>query len=174
MPTMTDRQTEIHQYMLEHQRTKGYPPTVREVGVEFGIKSPNGVLCSLKALVKKGWVKKTGHFSRGCVAVDPTKPEACAACGHSPANGGLAGGKSWYEIENAKTYADEEEREEVQGLALELCAATFNQAEHNDHDCWHVEDGRVKGLIGESYTLFDANAIAFYYFNAPEARQGKS
>jgi repressor LexA len=31
-------------------------PTYRELGVRFGIKSPNGVACHLKALAAKGYV----------------------------------------------------------------------------------------------------------------------
>lgn len=31
-------------------------PTVREIGDEFGIASPNGVICHLTALERKGWI----------------------------------------------------------------------------------------------------------------------
>ena len=43
---------------------RGYGPTVREIGAEFGIRSPNGVMCHLKALEKKGLITRESHMSR--------------------------------------------------------------------------------------------------------------
>ena len=37
---------------------KGYPPTIREIGLHFGIKSPNGVAYHLAALEKKGYIER--------------------------------------------------------------------------------------------------------------------
>lgn len=43
---------------------RGYGPTVREIGAGFKIKSPNGVMCHLKALEKKGLITRESHMSR--------------------------------------------------------------------------------------------------------------
>jgi len=51
---LTQRQREIFNYIREKIENRGYGPTVREIGHNFGIKSPNGVMCHLKALEKKG------------------------------------------------------------------------------------------------------------------------
>src|SRR5262249_42093209 len=47
-----------------------YGPTVREIGVQFEIKSPNGVMCHLKALEKKGLIKREGFQARAIQLVD--------------------------------------------------------------------------------------------------------
>ena len=47
---LTERQREIYDFIREKIETRGYGPTVREIGLGFDIKSPNGVMCHLKAL----------------------------------------------------------------------------------------------------------------------------
>ena len=51
-------------------RGEGYGPTVREIGEGFDIKSPNGVMCHLKALEKKGLIKRTGFRARAIQLLD--------------------------------------------------------------------------------------------------------
>src|SRR5204863_8662717 len=62
--TLTDRQREIYDFIREKIESRGYGPTVREIGLAFGIKSPNGVMCHLKALEKKGMIKREGFSAR--------------------------------------------------------------------------------------------------------------
>src|SRR5678810_766041 len=40
---LTDRQQEILDFISASIRERGYPPTLREIGLHFGIKSTNGV-----------------------------------------------------------------------------------------------------------------------------------
>jgi repressor LexA len=47
---------------------------VREIGLEFDIKSPNGVMCHLKALEKKGLIKRELHSARAIQLVDHRRP----------------------------------------------------------------------------------------------------
>ncbi|HID77315.1 MAG TPA: repressor LexA, partial [Planctomycetaceae bacterium] len=51
---LTQRQRAIYEFIRQKIRERGYGPTVREIGRQFGIQSPNGVVCHLKALEKKG------------------------------------------------------------------------------------------------------------------------
>jgi repressor LexA len=44
--------------------SRGYGPTVREIGEVLGISSPNGVMCHLRALVKKGKITRIANRSR--------------------------------------------------------------------------------------------------------------
>ncbi|MCS6975461.1 MAG: transcriptional repressor LexA [Gemmatales bacterium] len=62
--TLTKRQKEIYQFIKEKIESRGYGPTVREIGAHFGIKSPNGVMCHLKALEKKGFIQRQGFSAR--------------------------------------------------------------------------------------------------------------
>jgi repressor LexA len=61
---LTERQMEVYEFIREKIRTRGYGPTVREIGKEFDIASPNGVVCHLKALEKKGIISRESNLSR--------------------------------------------------------------------------------------------------------------
>jgi repressor LexA len=64
LDSLTSRQREVYDFIREKIRTRGYGPTVREIGTEFDIKSPNGVMCHLKALEKKGLINREPNMSR--------------------------------------------------------------------------------------------------------------
>src|SRR5258708_33538717 len=68
--TLTERQREIYDFIRSKIETRGYGPTVREIGQGFGIKSPNGVMCHLQALEKKGLIKREGFSARAIMLVD--------------------------------------------------------------------------------------------------------
>jgi len=61
---LTERQREVYELIRDLIRTRGYGPTVREVGTHFDIRSPNGVMCHLKALEKKGLITRDPQKSR--------------------------------------------------------------------------------------------------------------
>lgn len=61
---LTSRQREIYQFIRKKIEGRGYGPTVREIGQEFDIKSPNGVMSQLKALQKKGLIHPEPNISR--------------------------------------------------------------------------------------------------------------
>src|SRR5215813_1715122 len=61
---LTHRQREIYEFIRDKIETRGYGPTVREIGGAFDIKSPNGVMCHLKALEKKGLIKRDPNHAR--------------------------------------------------------------------------------------------------------------
>lgn len=67
---LTKRQREIYQFIAEKIRSRGYGPTVREIGSAFDIKSPNGVMCHLQALVKKGLITREANMSRAISIVN--------------------------------------------------------------------------------------------------------
>ena len=55
---LTDRQQRVYEFIRDKIRNRGYGPTVREIASEFDIQSPNGVVCHLKALEKKGLITR--------------------------------------------------------------------------------------------------------------------
>lgn len=61
---LTPRQQNILDYVQEFQSEHGFPPSIREIGEFFGIRSTNGVSDHLRAIEKKGFLKSTGHQSR--------------------------------------------------------------------------------------------------------------
>ena len=68
---LTTRQREIYDFLKDKILNRGYGPTVREIGTQFGIRSPNGVMCHLKALERKGLISREAHMSRAIQLADP-------------------------------------------------------------------------------------------------------
>src|ERR1700682_960158 len=73
---LTDRQREIYDFIRDKIESRGYGPTVREIGQAFDIKSPNGVMCHLKALEKKGLIKREGFSARAIQLIAHRPPDA--------------------------------------------------------------------------------------------------
>ena len=57
-PTITKRQHDILAFIRDKIENRGFPPSIREIGEAFDIASPNGVMCHLKALEKKGYIER--------------------------------------------------------------------------------------------------------------------
>jgi repressor LexA len=69
---MTKRQKDVYEFIRDKIRNRGYGPTVREIGLRFKIRSPNGVVCHLKALEKKGIITREANRSRAIqLAAEP-------------------------------------------------------------------------------------------------------
>jgi repressor LexA len=67
---MSQRTEEILAFIKRHTRERGFPPTIREIGREFGISSTNGVRYHLSLLEKQGLVAHKDRLSRGIYAVE--------------------------------------------------------------------------------------------------------
>lgn len=46
--------------IYDHHVRYGTSPTIRELNVALGIASPNGILCTVRPLVKKGYIFRAG------------------------------------------------------------------------------------------------------------------
>jgi repressor LexA len=72
---LTARQREVFEFIRDLITNRGYGPTVREIGDNFGISSPNGVMCHLKALEKKGLISREPNMSRAIQINEEYKEE---------------------------------------------------------------------------------------------------
>jgi len=72
---LTARQRDIFNFIREKITNRGYGPTVREIGEYFRISSPNGVMCHLKALEKKGLITREPNMSRAIQLTDAVRQE---------------------------------------------------------------------------------------------------
>lgn len=72
---LTSRQREVFEFIRDLITNRGYGPTVREIGDNFGISSPNGVMCHLKALEKKGLITREPNMSRAIQINEEYKEE---------------------------------------------------------------------------------------------------
>jgi repressor LexA len=62
---LSPKRRELLEFMSNHIRDKGYPPSFREIGEAVGLKSPSSVYTHLNVLEKAGYLVR-----------DPTKPRA--------------------------------------------------------------------------------------------------
>jgi repressor LexA len=80
--SLTKRQLAVYEFIRDKIRNRGYGPTVREMGDHFGISSPNGVVCHLKALEKKGLITREPNMSRAIqLAVEPIEEKGVPLVG---------------------------------------------------------------------------------------------
>jgi DNA-binding MarR family transcriptional regulator len=76
---LTQRQRSILDFVVSFLRERGYPPTLREIGAYFGIKSTNGVSDHLRALERKGYIERSSMLSRGIRPIDEAADVLAAA-----------------------------------------------------------------------------------------------
>lgn len=72
---LTDRQRDILGYIRQYITDNGYPPTVREIGGAFGIRSTNGVADHLKSLERKGYLSRGSLKSRALRPIQAEEPD---------------------------------------------------------------------------------------------------
>lgn len=70
---LTSRQEQIFDFVTEHIEIHGFPPCISEIQNHFSFKSPNAVVQHLKALDRKGWIKRHPHKSRGIEITEAPK-----------------------------------------------------------------------------------------------------
>lgn len=85
--TLTDRQSEILDFIENTVAAKGYPPTVREIGDEVGLRSPSTTHAHLATLQRRGWLVRDPSKPRAIQVVRPSPPDSrfppksCPHCG---------------------------------------------------------------------------------------------
>lgn len=99
---LTVRQQQILNFVSAEVQSKGYPPSVREIGAAVGLSSSSTVHAHLRALERKGLVKR-----------DPSKPRALLVAGRRSASrnevsvplvGQVAAGAPILAVEQAEDY----------------------------------------------------------------------
>ncbi len=107
--TLTDRQRSILDFLGDYLEENGYPPTLREIGAHFGIRSPRGVQDHLEALERKGHIRRQREASRGIELLDH-RPASSDNVIRLPLVGRVAAGQpvlseenidDWMEIDSA-------------------------------------------------------------------------
>lgn len=78
---LTERQTQVYEFIRSYLRTHRRPPTVVEIGRGLGIASTNGVHRLVVALETKGYVQRRPNEARGLMLVDD---DAAGAGGEAP------------------------------------------------------------------------------------------
>jgi repressor LexA len=82
--TLTARQREVLEFIRHFMTQAGYPPTVREIGAHFGF-VPRSVFDHLKALQRKGVLRRVASKSRSLQILDPPSAPPLPAAGRTAA-----------------------------------------------------------------------------------------
>ena len=67
MKGLTTRQREIYSFIVKSIKTKGVQPSYPEMMRQFSITSPKGIADHIKALERKGYLRKEIHKHRGLI-----------------------------------------------------------------------------------------------------------
>jgi repressor LexA len=98
LPSLTARQKAIYDFLLKTIREKGFAPSIPEIGRQFKIASTNGVSDHLKALEKKGYIRRVGK--RAIEIVNALGKTVLTASREVPVLGKVPAGKPLFSEEN--------------------------------------------------------------------------
>jgi repressor LexA len=163
---LTARQKEVLDFIREKIRGRGYGPTVREIGEYFDIASPNGVMCHLKALEKKGLIIREPNMSRAIQLTDLAREDEGFALVGQIAAGGLAEAIEQSERLNLEEYFPAKKN----SFALRVKGDSMIEAAIADGDIVICKKTRVahKGDIVVAMTDEGEATLKYWY---PEANR---
>lgn len=102
---LTAKQRAILEFIRVETARRGFPPTLREIGAHFGLRSTGSVRDHLRALERKGHIDRRRHLSRGIVLAAPVprapRPQAPPPRPAIPLVGDIAAGAPRLALENA-------------------------------------------------------------------------
>ncbi len=138
---LTDRQQTVYEFIRDKIVNRGYGPTVREIGEQMDIRSPNGVMCHLRALERKGMIRRAANKSRAIELVQPgTSPFRQNSL---PMAGRVAAGVCTLAIEQSETIDFTEMLVREDRFALEVTGDSMIDA--------HIADGDYVVIQKQSY-----------------------
>ena len=80
---LTVRQRIVLDMIRTAIETRGYPPSMREIGEAVGLTSPSSVAHQLSALEKKGYIRRDPRLPRAMESVDPSEGHDVTGIGDS-------------------------------------------------------------------------------------------
>jgi len=115
---LTGNQQRVYDYIAQHTRLHGRPPTVREIGARFHLSSTGSVRTYLEALERKGWISREGSIARNITIVAPQpgrgqaprSPARARPTLQIPILGRVAAGPPILAVEDVQEILDMDER----------------------------------------------------------------
>jgi repressor LexA len=102
LPDLTSKQKSIYEFLSTTIREKGYAPSIPEIGQRFKITSTRGVFDHLKALERKGYIKRVGK--RAIEIVSPSGRSALPEAKEIPIVGRVRAGAPILAEENIEGF----------------------------------------------------------------------
>ena len=98
---LTKKQDRIFEFIRKHVQDTGFPPTVREIGMDFGI-SEKGAYDHLNAIEKKGYIRRVPKKPRAIEILEFVPQKLPQAAVEVPIVGRVAAGEPILASENVE------------------------------------------------------------------------
>jgi repressor LexA len=166
MKELTDKQEAVYKFILSSMKDRGMPPTIREIGDEFGI-TAKGAYDHLKAIEKKGFIKTQKNQSR---AIELIRNDALESLPTQvltiPVLGRVAAGMPILAEENVESYIPVPDRLAKKNgtFALRVVGDSMIEAGINDGDLAIIQkrDTAKNGEIVVALIDDEATLKVFY------------
>jgi len=136
LPALTPRQKEIYDFLLRTIREKGYAPSIHEIGARFKIASTNGVSDHLKALEKRGYIRRVGK--RAIEVMTNLGKPMLTAMREVPVLGRVPAGKPFFSEENS---------EGLLTIPSDMGSGKLTDATLHNHPLRIIAGGGVEALV---------------------------
>jgi repressor LexA len=168
--TLTERQALVFEFIKDKVIQRGYGPTVREIGEHFKISSPNGVMCHLRALEKKGLLRRVRKHDRAIARAIELAPEITASERGLPLPGSVAAGLTTLMWEQAERVDFGQMFSKKSLFALKVRGDSMIEAHITDGDYVIVKKQKTAqpGQLVVALTPEGESTLKFWY---PEANR---
>ena len=103
--SLTPKQAEIYDFILQYTKDHGYPPSVREIGFAVNLKSPSTVHFHMKKLEAEGYIRKADGKTRAIsLPREAVAEELDPHADQIPLVGSVAAGSPILAEENVEEY----------------------------------------------------------------------
>ena len=110
MKGLTNRQRQVYEFILSYMENTRRPPTIREIGEHFGMRSTGTVRDNLQALEKKGYIRQRRRLARGIELVQREDAPLASGARRVPVLGSIAAGQPLLAVENIGDHIDVDAR----------------------------------------------------------------
>ena len=106
MKDLTPRQRQVYEFILSYIENTFRPPTIREIGEHFGMKSTGTVRDNIRALDRKGYIRQQPRSARGIELVQREDAHMTSGAHRLPVLGTIAAGRPLLAVENIEDHID--------------------------------------------------------------------
>ena len=159
---LTDRQLAFLRALIEHQREKGVPPSIRELQARLGLSSPRSVVQYFEALERAGFIERGSGARNIRILRAPHAPDRAETV-PVPLIGHVAAGSPILAEQNIDEYIGVDRslaRPPHRYFLLRICGDSMDRAGLNDGDLALVRQQvtatpgeRVVALINDAATV---------------------
>jgi len=110
MKGLTNRQRQVYEFILSYMEDTRRPPTIREIGEHFGMRSTGTVRDNLQALEKKGYIRQRRRSARGIELMQREDAPLASGARRVPVLGSIAAGQPLLAVENIGDHIDVDAR----------------------------------------------------------------